>query len=338
MTDYVELEIGLHRRDAENYAIELRFTQSESDADTRLLRSVPLLQFDFDVLREQSLNDARYGQLLTWALFADPAVQAAFAQARSNAEAFDVPLRLRLFIGSGAPELQNLRWETLRDPQNRDVPLFTSEQILFSRYLSSFDWRPISLRAQADLRALVVIANPAGLEEYQLSPVDVKEELARAKTGLGNIGVATLADDDKATLNAMSAKLRDGYDILYLICHGALIKGESQLWLEDDAGNVARTPGSELVTRLKELQQLPRLVVLASCQSAGSGDEAHTGDEGALAALGPRLAEAGIPAVLAMQGNVSMQTAAQFMPIFFAELSRSPEVLGPFVDRGNGDW
>jgi hypothetical protein len=67
-------------------------------------------------------------------------------------------------------------------------------------------------------------------------------------------------------------------------------------------------------------------VVLASCQSAGSGAEARTGDGGALAAFGPRLAEAGVPAVVAMQGNVTMQTMAQFMPVFFQELQRDGQI------------
>ena len=54
--------------------------------------------------------------------------------------------------------------------------------------------------------------------------------------------------------------------------------------------------------------------MLASCQSAGS----RQGD--ALSALGPRMAEAGIPAVLAMQDNITMETVARFMPTFFEEL------------------
>ncbi|MCB0152816.1 MAG: SIR2 family protein, partial [Caldilineaceae bacterium] len=63
-----------------------------------------------------------------------------------------------------------------------------------------------------------------------------------------------------------------------------------------------------------------------SCQSAGSGDEPTTQDDGVLAALGPRLAEAGVPAVIAMQGNLTMQTAAEFMPVFFSELRRDGQV------------
>jgi CHAT domain-containing protein len=103
-----------------------------------------------------------------------------------------------------------------------------------------------------------------------------------------------------------------------------MVQGEPMLWLEQGDGSAARVTGGELAARLQELQQRPRLIVLASCQSAGSGDggEALSVDGRPLAALGPRLAEAGVPAVLAMQGQISMEIVAAFMPSFFAELQR----------------
>ena len=327
MTAFPDLEIGLHRQDVDGYAIELRFSQPASEADVRL---ASLVQFDMDGLRALAFDAAGYGRLLGQSLFADPAVQTLLAQARSQAQTQEVPLRLRLFIGPNAPELHRLRWETLRDPQDGSTFL-TSERVLFSRYLSSFDWRPVRLRPQAALRALVVIASPTDVGTYQpggrpLAALDVPNELARARAGLGNIPVMALASSGSATLNNLSTHLRSGYDILALVCHGALIQGEPRLWLEDESGRTHTVAGSEFVTRLRELQHCPRLVVLASCQSAGSGEEARTDDAGALAALGPRLAEAGIPAVLAMQGNITMQTVAQFMPVFFQELQRDGQL------------
>jgi hypothetical protein len=326
MTDYADLEIGLHRRDADSYTVELRFSQPESDSDVRLVQRGPsLARFDLERLRTLQADDVAYGQLLSESLIGDPDVKTALAQARSVAQTLDTPLRLRLFIGPSAPELHSLRWETLHDPDDGS-PLLTGEQILFSRYLSSLDWRPVRLRPQAELCALVVIANPTNLDEYRLAPVEVDSELERAKSGLEDIPITALASGGTATLNGIGESLRDGYDILYLVCHGALIDGEPRLWLEDEEGKVAVVAGGELVTRLRELRQRPRLVVLASCQSAGTGTDAHSGDEGALAALGPRLAEIGIPAVLAMQGNVAMQTMARFMPVFFRELQRDGQI------------
>lgn len=322
--EYADLEIGLHRRDARSYAIEFRFTQPNSEADIRLAQSQPAqAAFDLTELGNLAYDPAAYGARLTDCLFADTAVRTAFIQARTSAGSLGAVLRLRLVIGPSAPELHSLHWEVLRDPQDGS-PLCTSENVLFSRYMSSLDWRPVRLRAKGDLCALVMIANPSDLSAYQLAPVDVQGELARAKQGLGDIPLNALPDPDghlRATLNNLLDRLRDNsVDILYLVCHGALVKDEAWLWLEDDAGHVARTAGTDLVTRLKELAERPRLIVLASCASGGS----RTGQ--ALSALGPQLAEAGIPAVLAMQDDVSMQTVAEFMPTFFQELQRDGQI------------
>ena len=78
--------------------------------------------------------------------------------------------------------------------------------------------------------------------------------------------------------------------------------------------------GSELARRVGQLEVPPRLIVLASCETAGPG----TGQ--ALAAIGPLLAEAGVPAVIAMQGRVSMDTVAAFMPVFFRELAMDGQI------------
>ena len=324
MNNYAELEIGLHRRDAGSYSVDFRFSQPESETDVRLAQGQSTqVTFELDQLQDLVFDADAYGKRLTQDFFADPTVKNAFSQARTSAQSLDYPLRLRLLIGPSAPELHSLRWETLRDPQD-DTPLCTNENLLFSRYLSSLDWRPVRLRPQGKLNALAAIANPSDLADYNLAPVDVEGELSRAKGALGEIPLTPLPGEDgsqHATLNNMVASLREvEYDILYLVCHGALVKDEPWLWLEDDQGKVARTSGQELVTRLKELTQRPRLVVLASCQSAGKS----AGD--ALAALGPSLAEAGIPAVIAMQGNISMETVAEFMPVFFQELQRDGQI------------
>jgi hypothetical protein len=332
MTDYADLEIGLHRRDVTSYAVDLRFIHPDSDADVRLVRGadLPLARFDPDHLRPLALDPAAYGQELTAQLCTDPDVPAAFAQAFASAQSLDLPLRVRLFIGPSAPDLHALRWETLRVPGTTDS-LLMSENILFSRYLSSTDWRPVRLRPKRELRALVVIANPTNVSAYApgsepLAPIDVAGDLARARAALGDLPTTVLDSDGKATLTTIISHLRDSYDILYLVAHGAISKGDPLLWLEDEQGSAAVTPGSDLVRQIRDLRERPRLVVLASCQSAGIGEERRSQDEGALTALGPRLAEAGIPAVLAMQGNVTMRTVEAAMSMFFRELLRDGQI------------
>ncbi|HSF81469.1 MAG TPA: CHAT domain-containing protein, partial [Anaerolineales bacterium] len=324
MAEYADLELGIHRRDAGSYAIEFRFSQPKSEADIRITQDqAAYATVDLDELNQLVYNPDEYGRVLTASFFLSSALQTAFAQARSSAQSLNAAIRLRLLIGPSAPELHSVHWEMLNDPQDGS-PLSTNENLLFSRYMSSLDWRPVRLRSRGDLRALVVVANPSNLVDYNLAAVDVQGEMERAKQGLGQILVTPLPEsgsDQRVTVNNLFDQLRTGeHDILYLVCHGALIKEEAWLWLEDEQGKVVRLSGSELVTRLKELEQLPRLIVLASCESAGDGSG------NALAALGPRLAEASIPAVIAMQGKVSMQTMAKFIPVFFRELESDGQI------------
>jgi hypothetical protein len=322
-----ELEITLHRRSSDSYGVELRFISPEDkdDVERRMLQSRPTTQFDFEALRSLSIDPERYGQELTKSLFADREVQEAFSKAYSIAQSQSSPLRVRLFISPDALTLHSLRWELLFNPEDKNF-LVMSEQILFSRYLLTRDWRPVRPIARKDLTALVVIANPANLSEYNLAPVDVPAEQARARKGLAGIRtqflVSSPESEQKVTIENIKRKLRNDCDILYLVCHGALVKGEPILYLEDDSGKVSYLKGDKLVDRLIELTKLPRLVILASCQSAGTGEELRTDDEGALSALGPQLAEAGAPAVLAMQGSITMKTVEKFMPVFLEELQR----------------
>jgi hypothetical protein len=323
MTAYPELEIGLHRFDAEAWTVDLRFNDPKSDGFDSRATTTKLV--DVQHLRELHADDRAYGIALGQALLADPAIWERFNRARAVAQARKLPLRVRLFIGpSAAAELQQLRWETLREPQER-VRLLTDEHLLFSRFLSSDEGVSVPFRPRAKLRALVVIANPSDLADYGLAPIDVAAELQRARTGLGDIACTELPGQGQPTLADITAHLREGYDILYLVCHGAMRAGETHLWLEDETGRTQRLRGQELADRLRELSRRPRLVVLASCQSAGDG-EVSAKDDGALAGLGPKLAREGIPAVVAMQGNVSKRTVEAFMPKFFKELQRDGQI------------
>ena len=133
-------------------------------------------------------------------------------------------------------------------------------------------------------------------------------------------------------MNNLVSALREGVDIVYIACHGLLSTDQPAiptLVLEGEDGRADLASGQDLAERVRDLpvDRRPRLVVLASCQSAGSGEGLTTSDpQGALAALGPILAQAGVPAVLAMQGSVSLQTLAEFMPAFFSELLKDGQI------------
>jgi hypothetical protein len=116
-----------------------------------------------------------------------------------------------------------------------------------------------------------------------------------------------------------------------LVCHGALLddrehkRSQPFLWLENESGGIDKVAGEKLAARIGQMRDRPLLVVLASCQSGGRGEEA-LGDRGELVSLAPKLAEAGVPAVIAMQGDIRMKSAEKFFPCFFEELLKDGQI------------
>lgn len=283
-----------------------------------------------------TLDAAAYGRALTEQFFTPP-IKMAFIRAEERAQGAGHGLRVWLDFDPAAPALHALYWETLLHPQ-RDEPLFTSERILLSRYSGSAYLGSLPRLDQERVRALVVIANPADMADYApggqpLAPFDVPGELERARHSLGSTATITaLHASGTVTFNNLCDHLRDGYHILYLVAHGALLTGKSYLWLENADGLAAVVPGDDLVMRLRQQATPPCLVVLASCESASvdasrapqaaSGQDAQSSVAAFGLVLGPALAQAGIPAVVAMQGRVAIETLQRFLPIFFRELQR----------------
>jgi CHAT domain/SIR2-like domain len=327
MTDYADLEIGLHRRDGVTWRAEVRYSQQESDADINVEGALSV-DIDPRVLNDLEPDTEAYGRMLGQALLGG-GVGDAYRQAIAAAQSQGVTLRVRLFVGPSATALHTLRWETMLDPRDNS-PLLTDENIVFSRYLSSNDWRPVRLRPKSALRALVVVSGPTDLDRFQariLAPVAVEDEVARAQEGLSPLPTRVLSEHGEVTEERLFSELRDGFDVLYLVCHGYITdEDEPTLLLENEDGTTARMRGSALVDRIRDLRRVPRLVVLASCQSAGVGEAEAANGNRVMAALGPRLAEAGVPAVLAMQGDISMETVSRFMPTFFHELQRDGQI------------
>jgi hypothetical protein len=320
LTQQAELEIALHCLQDDRYEVRLRYSQPNSDADVELIPGRALwVSFDMQALERLSQDPLAYGELLSQTLFGQPDIRTSYAMARSSAETAMVELRLRLLITPEACNLHNLRWETLIDPLKPGRWLITEQDTWFSRYIPSRDWRPVQLRPRQELRGLALVANPSNLQEYGLAPLDVAGQLQCLESALGeSIPLTSLAKPGQATLQNLGAKLRQGYDLLYLLAHGTYNEGQSYLWLEDTNGLATQVSADTLIARLGELHERPRLIVLAACQSGGSGQVDSS--EVAWRALGPRLAVEGIPAVIAMHGDVSMETASSFMQVFFSEL------------------
>jgi len=325
---YFALDVAIHRQ-GESYHLTLSHTDPGSQAQVAPLHGIAT--FDPEALLALELDRAAYGEALRGQLFAEEAVKQRFIQVETAAQATGSFLRLTLSIDPSAQELHTLRWELLPHPET-GAALATSERILFSRFMVSRDWRPIRLRARTELRALIAVSAPPAdaLAKLKLAPVDFEGEVGRVRRVLEGVPVKVLGGPGSAfTADRLLEELRDGADILYLVSHGMFGRstGTPALVLQNADGTPAIVKGDEITARIAELQAGPRLAVLASCQSAGDGTAAGDGARTLVqATLAGRLADAGVPAAVAMQGFISMASVEQMMPVFFKELLRDGQI------------
>ncbi|MFO1430693.1 MAG: CHAT domain-containing protein [Candidatus Competibacteraceae bacterium] len=330
----LSLEIGLTPDEENRYQVDLRFTDPTNEAERRPVRGECAL--DDQYLSTLELNPQDYGKALAQMLFRDDAIRKEYAYAKSVLGSKDREvnfLRIKLMFSSTAEKLHGLRWELLTDPDD-ESRIATSEKILFSRFIQSQDWRNIRLRPKTELTALIAVAAPSNLADYHLASIKVADEITRVRQALPDMTLTVLGQDQPLTLNRLFEELRQRpVDILYLVCHGELIRDKQspeshkipRLFLQQEDGTTVRVDGKDLAQRLKELQQQPRLIVLASCESAGTPNDAIL-TEGVRISLAPLLADAGVPAIIAMRGKITMETIEKAMPVFFKQLTQDGQI------------
>ena len=122
--------------------------------------------------------------------------------------------------------------------------------------------------------------------------------------------------DAPITLERIEEELRKGYHILHYLGHGAYNSKRQQaaLYLQDADGHAKRALDDEIVAMVARQGVRPHLIFLAACQSAvRSSADAFVG-------LGPKLVSAGVPAVIAMQDFVTVDTARKYSSVFYKRL------------------
>jgi hypothetical protein len=187
-----------------------------------------------------------------------------------------------------------------------------------------------------------------------LSPIDVQGEIENLHRALGDLlrtdqmrvtvlpGHTLLPPEWVAQLEAEGyTVLRDhvervasldnivqrlpSHHVLHFIGHGHFRRqsargpGAAALYLERAEGGWEAVRDGELTARLGSVRPVPRLVVLQACESAAAPRAARD-SEGPFVGLGPKLVQAGIPAVVAMRERVGMDVAQQFTNGFYRRL------------------
>jgi len=222
-------------------------------------------------------------------------------------------LRLKLRIQPS--ELAVLPWEFLYDTERDRYPSLSSNTPLV-RYLDLP--QPVEpLRVSPPLRVLGMVTSPLGLD-----PLDVEHEkrlVEEAIRGLRERGLLELTWLEGQTWRHLQRAMRRGpWHIFHFVGHGGFDAAteEGAIALSNDAGHMHLLRATGLAELLDDHYPL-RLVFLNSCEGA-RGSESD-----AFSSTAATLVRRGVPAVVAMQYEITDRAAIEFSRDFYEALADS---------------
>ncbi len=250
-----------------------------------------------------------FGGKLFGAVFAGP-VGVAYRLARNEAERSGKSLRVTLAL-SGAPELMKLPWEYLYDdPEFLAISSWTP----VVRYLDmpgAFE----PLKVELPLRILAMVSSPE--DAVALDVQRERENLEQALAGLIARDAVEITWLEDATLEALLRILQGGpFHVFHYIGHGAYDaqSRDGVLLLEDSRNRARQVTGRDLGIYLGEHRTL-RLAVLNACEGA------RAADDDPFAGVATSLVQRKIPAVIAMQFEITDSAAITFAGEFYWKLA-----------------
>lgn len=221
-------------------------------------------------------------------------------------------LRIRLHL-TDAPALTELPWEYLYNASLNSF-LALSDGTPIIRYLD-FPETVRSLQVLLPLRILVVISGPE-----DLPALDVQYEWESLQRSLSSLQDRSLVIVDcirPATIEAVQDALRSAeYHIFHFVGHGIFEQGcqDGFLAFEDEHGNSRHVSGQELGVLLHDYRSL-RLAVFNSC------DAARTSLSDPFSGVAQGVVQQGIPAVIAMQFEITDRAAIKFATDFYRSIA-----------------
>jgi hypothetical protein len=284
--------------------MRLPFDRTAPDQHTGTLEKALLGEID-----EPTQAVQHFGAQLFEALMHDD-VRSVYDMSRQATSANGQGLRIKLRIN--APELATIPWEYLYDVRQ-------GEFVALSRYspIVRFLELPLpepELALAAPLRILGVVASPA-----DAAALDVEREKARLEEAVRELqgsGLVDLVWLEGQTWRDLQAAMQGGpWHIFHFVGHATTDDevGEGFLLLADDYGDSAPLSATQL-GRLLADQRTLRLAMLNACQGA-RGNES-----GSFSSLASVLVRRGLPAVLAMQYEISDEAAIEFTTSFYQAL------------------
>ena len=275
--------------------------------------------------RERRLIEDFGGQLFQ-ALFSGP-LRECLEQSRLVAESKGAGLRIRLRLPA---ELANVPWEYLYDEDDGGFVGLSPDTPLV-RYLEMpRPVRPFPVRPP--LRILAMISAPSDLPESS-----GEEEWDKLNDALGDLTARGMVQVDRleiGTLPALQPALRrHDYHVLHFVGHGYYHQDadDGVLALESADGTTRLVTGRDLGQMLRGHRSL-RLVVLNACEGARSARDDPFGG------VSQALVRQGIPAVIAMQFEISVPAAVVFGRSFYQAIADGLPVDLATVEARRAMW
>jgi hypothetical protein len=243
------------------------------------------------------------------------------AAAREEAVRDSRGLRIVLQVRPG--ELARLPWEFLYNADDDeflglDFPLIRRPAVPRST---------MPLRMDLPLRILCMVARPRELPELA-----IKEERERLSTALAGLTANGLVEvswvPGEGWRDLQEALRRDTWHVFHFIGHGGFdaVEGEGALGLRGEDGRAMPLFASKLAMLLRGHPSL-RLVVLNACDTGNASVDPFSSVAGALI-------RRDLPAVLAMQFEITDAAAVEFSRTFYGVLAeRRPVDVGVIEAR-----
>jgi CheY-like chemotaxis protein len=299
--------------DGETVPLDFTLPFSQVERDNYLLRLGPHRRGTRRANSPDLEVAEAFGRELFKAVFRDELLSC-LSGSLAKAVAQDAGLRIRLRL-TQAPELADLPWEYLYYPaQNYFLALSVGSPIV--RYLE-MPQQSLPLAVTPPLRVLVMIAHPNG---YQW--LDVEAEWRNLREALGDLerkGLVALERLPEATETALRRQLRQGeYHIFHFIGHGSFDRDTDSgvLVMEDEHKQGRLVSGQRLGMLFRDHRSL-RLAIINACEGA----VASRSDP--FAGTAQSLAQQGLPAVIAMQFEITDEAAIMFAREFYTALADS---------------
>ncbi len=325
---YLDFEISVRQEDGDEYVVqaksgkgkaEIRFTNPFNEDKRKVIRSALTAAAlrSASATRKAKMRGAAapevremkdFGALLFKEAVSGP-VRDFYQKCQAQADRDRAGMRLRLTLDQSVDDLP---WEFL--VLNDDFMALNPRSPVV-RYIEGAASCSL-VKVEYPLRLLIVIAKPS--DEVPLDTDAEKESITAALKPLTDQGVVhlTFIEGNNTWKKLMDALLPNRTHILHFIGHGTFDEknNEGVLIMADEDGKTELVDSERLRVLVQGRSRLA-LIVLNSCLGTLGGDAQP------FSSVAAGLVKSGIPAVIAMQFEISDEAAREISETFYTSLS-----------------